>query len=63
MRPINKKTCIDQLYLTQFGVLLAMVYGRSEAEALQRAIQHFRPNKRKRDQVKVLGTTTLEDAV
>ena len=29
------------------------VYARSEAEALQRAIQHFRPKKRERDKVTI----------
>ena len=53
MEPINKKTCIDDLYVVKFYEEKVNVYARSEAEALQRAIQHFRPKKRERDQVTI----------
>ena len=53
MEAINKKTCIDALYIVKFYEEKVNVYARSEAEALQRAIQHFRPKKRERDQVTI----------
>lgn len=56
MNPINKKTCIDELYLVQFGEQSVSLYARSEAEAIQRGIQHFRPKKRERDLVTIIGT-------
>lgn len=56
MNPINKKTCIDQLYLLTFRCQSVEVYARSDAEAMQRAIQHFRPKKRERDLISLVGT-------
>ena len=53
MEPINKRTCIDDLYIVKFYEERVNVYARSETEALQRAIQHFRPKKRERDQVTI----------
>lgn len=48
MAAINKKTCIDDLYTLKFKDLEVEVYARSEAEAIQRVVQHFRPKKRER---------------
>jgi hypothetical protein len=48
MAAINKKTCIDDLYTLDFKGEEVEIYARSEAEAMQRAIQHFRPKKRER---------------
>lgn len=53
MEAINKRTCIDDLFTVKFYEEKVNVYARSEAEALQRAIQHFRPKKRERDQVTI----------
>ena len=53
MEAINKRTCIDDLYIVEFYEEKVNVYARSETEALQRAIQHFRPKKRERDQVTI----------
>lgn len=53
MEAINKRTCIDDLYVVKFYEEKVNVYARSEAEALQRAIQHFRPKKRERDKVTI----------
>lgn len=53
MEAINKRTCIDGLYVVKFYEEKVNVYARSEAEALQRALQHFRPKKRERDKVTI----------
>lgn len=53
MEAINKKTCIDDLYILKFYEEKVNVYARSEAEALQRGVQHFRPKKRERDKVTI----------
>ena len=53
MEPINKKTCIDALYELTFKGKFVQVYARSDKQAIQRAIEYFRPNKRDRDQVKI----------
>lgn len=53
MQPINKKTCVDALYKLSFKGELVQLYARSDKQAIQRAIEHFRPSKRDRDQVKV----------
>ena len=53
MEAINKRTCIDDLYVVKFYEEKVNVYARSEAEALQRAIQLFRPKKRERDTVTI----------
>ena len=51
--PINKKTCIDDLYILKFYEEKVNLYARSEAEAIQRGIQYFRPKKRERDLVTI----------
>ncbi len=53
MTAINKKTCIDDLYTLSFKGEEVEIYARSDAEALQRGIQHFRPKKRERDLVTI----------
>lgn len=53
MKPINKKTCVDSMYELTFKGELVHLYARSDSQAIQRAIEHFRPSKRDRDQVKV----------
>lgn len=53
MEPINKKTCVDALYELSFKGELVQLYARSDKQAIQRAIEYFRPSKRDRDQVKV----------
>ena len=53
MEAINKRSCIDDLYVVKFYDERVNVYARSVTEALQRAIQHFRPKKRERDKVTI----------
>ena len=53
MEPINKKTCIDAMYELTFKGEFIHVYARSDKQAIQRAIEYFRPNKRDRNQVKI----------
>ena len=53
MEPINKKTCIDAMYELTFKGEFIQVYARSDKQAIQRAIEYFRPNKRDRNQVKI----------
>lgn len=55
MAAINKKTCIDDLYQVEFKGQSVEIYARSEAEATQRGIQHFRPKKRERDLVTIVA--------
>lgn len=50
---INKQTCIDDLYTLKFHEEKVNIWARSDAEALQRGIQHFRPKKRERDMVTI----------
>ena len=57
MAAINKKTCIDDLYQLTFKGQSVELYARSEAEAIQRGIQHFRPKKRERDQVVIASVS------
>ena len=51
--PINKQTCIDDLYILKFYEEKVNLYARSEAEAIQRGIQYFRPKKRERGLVTI----------
>ena len=53
MQPINKKTCIDALYELKFKGALVQLYARSDKQAIQRAIEHFRPTRRDRDEVQI----------
>lgn len=53
MKPINKKTCVDSMYELTFKGELVHLYARSDSQAIQRAIEHFRPSKRDRDLVKI----------
>ena len=50
---INKQTCIDDLYTLKFYEEKVNIWARSDAEALQRGIQHFRPKKRERGMVTI----------
>lgn len=62
LQPINKRTCIDDLYELTFKGELVRLYARSDAEAKQRAIQYFRPKKRERDLVKIAATLEAQGA-
>ena len=53
MEAINKKTCIDALYELTFKGEFVRVYARSDKQAIQRAIEYFRPHKRDRDLVQI----------
>ena len=53
MAPINKKICIDALYELTFKGEFVQVYARSDKQAIQRAIEYFRPHKRDRDEVQI----------
>lgn len=57
--PINKQTCIDDLYTLKFYKEKVNLYARSEAEAIQRGIQHFRPKKRERDLVTISAVISI----
>lgn len=52
---INKQTCIDDLYTLKFYEEKVNIWARSDAEAMQRGIQHFRPKKRERDLVTIFS--------
>ena len=55
MQPINKKTCVDALYELKFlGQHHVMLYARSDKEAIQRAVEYFRPSKRQKDQIEIV---------
>lgn len=53
MEPINKKGCTDDLYTVLFFGQTVRIYAKSNAQAIQRGIEHFRPNKRERDLITV----------
>ena len=57
MEPINKKTCVDTLYELAFKGELVRLYARSDKQAIQRAIEHFRPSKRDRKLVVIWNTS------
>lgn len=55
MQPINKKTCVDALYeLTFMDQHHVVLYARSDKQAIQRAVEYFRPTKRQKDQIKII---------
>lgn len=62
MAAINKKTCIDDLYRLTFKEETVDLYARSDAEAIQRGIQYFRPKKRERQWVSIVGILTSQEA-
>ncbi|MFV0357776.1 MAG: hypothetical protein ACK5LG_22125 [Bacteroides thetaiotaomicron] len=47
----HKKTCIDLQYVMGFQGRQLLVNACSDAQALQRAIEHFQPKKRERAEV------------